>query len=216
MSDEACKEESAARQGSPLHDEIAYGKGLVVPYKPSESEEPILMGVSLGQYASTGNLCVGLGTHYDEKGEVVPFFNLTHNLDKLPYCCCAIDVKGNGENVLEMLEECGLGGRLDDLYLENRGIRYPLFAFDPLALMDAKSQRFEKYREAHGFVSRDEGLVAHTDRIERLAHGASGRCQLDDDPRELDDALREAKQRTAERKATRTPNNDRRRSGFER
>lgn len=216
MSDEAREEESAARQGGPLHDKIAYGKGLVVPYKPSELEEPILMGVSLGQYVSTGNLCVGLGTHYDERGEVIPFFNLTHNLDKLPYCCGAINVEGNGEGILEMLEECGLGGRLDDLYLEERGIRYPLFAFDPLALMDAKSQRFEKYREAHGFVSRNEGLVAYTDGIERIAHGASDKRQLGDDSREFDDALGEAKQRAAERNATRTPNNDRRRSGFER
>ena len=205
MSDDARKEDSAARQRGPLRGKIAYGKGLVVPYRLAESNEPVLMGVSLGQYVSNGNLCVGLGIYYDGEGKVVPFFNITRNISELPYCCCAIDVEGNGAGILDTLEECGLGGRLDGLYLEDRGVRYPLFAFDPLALMDAKSLGFDRYREAHGFASPDEGLVADTDGIERIAHGALNEFQPVDGFQKLDDALGKAKRRAAEKKAELTP-----------
>lgn len=59
------------------------------------------------------------------------------DIDELSYCCCAISFGGSGAGTFDTLEKRGLGGRLDGLYLEDRGARYPLFAFDPFALMDA-------------------------------------------------------------------------------
>lgn len=91
------------------------------------------MAFELANYAENGNLYVGLLTY--EKGYPQPWQNLTVNLSvRCAPNCAYIDTNNNGNEIIEWLEQNGLGKPTGNLMPSGWCI-YPEFEFDMETLM---------------------------------------------------------------------------------
>lgn len=93
------------------------------------------MTFRLANYADNGSLYVGLIAN--EEGWPEPWSNLTVNLPLSSRCkpnCAYIDTNNNGEEIIDWLEENGLGKTTERIAASGWCI-YPEFEFDMEALM---------------------------------------------------------------------------------
>lgn len=91
------------------------------------------MAFELANYTENGNLYVGLLTY--EEGYPQPWQNLTVNLSvKCAPNCAYIDTNNNGNEIIEWLEQNGLGKSTGNL-MPSGWCVYPEFEFDMDELM---------------------------------------------------------------------------------
>ena len=101
----------------------------------------------IGQYEENGNLYLGLLYFDEESKKVLPFTDVTVNLDDLGYLQSAVDTKSNGGKIVDFLCDNGFGDVTGTLFRSDGP--YPIFRFHEKILNEIDPEAFSAYARAH-------------------------------------------------------------------